>query len=54
MSNGTRLEQNNNEPNQHVGGDLYQNLSRREMADLDRGDIRVLEKEVHDQPYGDS
>lgn len=54
MSNGTRLEQNNNEPNQHVGGVLYQNLSRREMADLDRGDIRVLEKEVHDQPYGDS
>lgn len=54
MSNGTRLEQNNNESNQHVGGDLYQNLSRREMADLDRGDIRVLEKEIHDQPYGDS
>lgn len=52
MSNGTRLEQNNNEPNQHVGGDLYQNLSRREMADLDRGDIRVFEKGVHDQPYG--
>ena len=54
MSNGTRLEQNNNEPNQHIGGVLYQNLSRREMADLDRGDIRVLEKEVHDQPQGDS
>ncbi len=54
MNNEGRLEQNNNEPNQHIGGNLYQNLSRREMADLDRGDIRVLEKEVHDQPYGDS
>lgn len=52
MSNGTRLEQNINEPNQHVGGDLYQKPTKREMADLDRGDIRVFEKGVHDQPYG--
>ena len=39
MSNGTRLEQNNNEPNQHHGGDLYQKPTKREMADLDRGEI---------------
>ncbi|MBR2260495.1 MAG: hypothetical protein IJ916_02190 [Paludibacteraceae bacterium] len=54
MSNGTRLEQNNNESNQHIGGNLYQKATKREMADLDRGDIRVFEKGVHDQPYGDS
>lgn len=52
MSNGTRLEQNINESNQHHGGDLYQKPTKREMADLDRGDIRVFEKGVHDQPYG--
>jgi len=53
MSNGTRLEQNNNEPNQYIGGNLYQKPTKREMADLDRGNIRVFEKGVHDQSYGD-
>ena len=40
MSNGTRLEQNNNEPNQYIGGNLYQKPTKKEMADLDRGNIR--------------
>lgn len=54
MSNETRFEQNNNEPNQHIGGDIHQKSARKELADSDRSDIRVFEKEVHNQSYGDS
>ncbi len=54
MNDEGRLEQNNNESNQHTCGNLYQNSAKREMADSDRSDIRVLEKEVHNQSYGDS
>lgn len=54
MNDGTRLEQNNNESNSNIGGDLHQKPTKRELADLDRRDIRVLEKEIHDQSYGDS